>query len=994
MKTPLIYQEIAESINYDNLAGEWISGLNLKRFSDKKTLFDYQEKALKNAISMLFYYYDSLLKYNKNESGETIIDRKKKLYNELWPRERKFFESLGITNKKNKIFFNKIREYYTVLEETGYERIPFYNFVNRMCFWMATGSGKSLVLVKLIEILEKLKSKKLIPNNDILILTQRPDLIEQIKTHIEEFNKNSERKIKVWDLKDSERVKKGSVLRFNNEINVFIYRSDLISDRTTQKNLSFEDIENNGEWYILLDEAHKGVPEDSKRKTYYSIISRKGFIFNFSATFTDDWDIVTTAFNFNLDVFITNGYGKNIYLSKQELDAFKRNKQDFKDKEKQKIILKSLILLTLTKKSKEKLENYHNPLMVALVNSVSKKDSDLQIFFKQLERIALGSIEKQVFEEAKNEVLEEFSKNSEYAFGNETLYIDLDLIKKLNIKDVLEKVFHSKSHSKIEILKIPGNTKELIFQLKGTDKPFGLSKTGDILEIIRNLERECRENYEITESIENKSRFEELNKDNSKINLLMGSRAFYEGWDSNRPNVMIFINIGTGDAKKYVTQSIGRGVRIEPLKNKRKRIKILAREGDSKAKEIISNSELKDISQLETLFVFGTNKRNIEEILKSLEEVKEKTGETIELKINPEADKLLLLIPIYKYISQFNLDSLPKFKGNEDVLSRLISWLEEEKIIFSLLEKEGIEISDLNKIKEFLEMDEKFENPEIQFSGIYQLENLLDHLKLKMRVLDSFKRLNNEIVHFRKIRVCLNNNEVIQLKKIVEKVKDYEDPELREKEIDYLLDKGKISMKEYKEKLKEIGRLSNKEEFRELEIKHLANHYYIPVIVSKEDKIKYINHIIKVKSEREFLRQLEEYLKEENNSFKNFDWWMFSKLDEHTDEIFIPYYNSKKRSIKRFKPDFIFWLKKGKNYYILFVDPKGAEYTDYQDKIDGFERIFGENDKSQKFKFGKNNIFVRLYLHTEDKAKVSGVKYRKYWFDSIKKMIEKPNNLK
>jgi type III restriction enzyme len=46
----------------------------------------------------------------------------------------------------------------------------------------------------------------------------------------------------------------------------------------------------------------------------------------------------------------------------------------------------------------------------------------------------------------------------------------------------------------------------------------------------------------------------------------MGSRSFYEGWDSNRPNVANFINIGVGtDARKFILQSVGRGVRIEPL---------------------------------------------------------------------------------------------------------------------------------------------------------------------------------------------------------------------------------------------------------------------------------------------------------------------------------------------------------------------------------------------------------------------------------------------
>jgi restriction endonuclease len=56
----------------------------------------------------------------------------------------------------------------------------------------------------------------------------------------------------------------------------------------------------------------------------------------------------------------------------------------------------------------------------------------------------------------------------------------------------------------------------------------------------------------------------------------MGSRSFYEGWDSNRPNLLLFVNIGVGsDAKKFVLQSVGRGIRIEPQKNMRKRLQNL-----------------------------------------------------------------------------------------------------------------------------------------------------------------------------------------------------------------------------------------------------------------------------------------------------------------------------------------------------------------------------------------------------------------------------------
>ena len=49
--------------------------------------------------------------------------------------------------------------------------------------------------------------------------------------------------------------------------------------------------------------------------------------------------------------------------------------------------------------------------------------------------------------------------------------------------------------------------------------------------------------YEINEKFDNESIFKSINK-SEDINILMGSRSFYEGWDSNRPNVINMINIG------------------------------------------------------------------------------------------------------------------------------------------------------------------------------------------------------------------------------------------------------------------------------------------------------------------------------------------------------------------------------------------------------------------------------------------------------------------
>jgi len=192
-------------------------------------------------------------------------------------------------------------------------------------------------------------------------------------------------------------------------------------------------------------------------------------------------------------------------------------------------------------------------------------------------------------------------------------------------------------------LKIPSNRQELIFRLMTAEKPFALIKIGDISGWLKDK----LEGYEINESFENESYFRRINRDDSDINVLMGSRSFYEGWDSNRPNLLLFVNIGVGsDAKKFVLQSVGRGVRIEPQKYMRKRLqnlfnaKLVTKELFEKLKHLIL--------PIESLFVFGTNGENLKEIIATLKAEKQDKdlGDTFIL--NPEAQKHTLLIPVYK----------------------------------------------------------------------------------------------------------------------------------------------------------------------------------------------------------------------------------------------------------------------------------------------------------------------------------------------------------
>ena len=103
---------------------------------------------------------------------------------------------------------------------------------------------------------------------------------------------------------------------------------------------------------------------------------------------------------------------------------------------------------------------------------------------------------------------------------------------------------------------------------------------------------------------------------------------------------------------------------------------------------------------------------------------------------------------------------------------------------------------------------------------------------------------------------------------------------------------------------------------------------------------------------------------------------------------FLPYYNPKENNISNFKPDFIFWMQKGKHYLILFVDPKGTEHTDGYRKIDGYSKIFEIEKVGQKvskdFSYNDFTINVKLLLKPSNGGIASVPQpQRKYWFDNF-----------
>jgi type III restriction enzyme len=953
IKPKLILREITENIDLENLGHNW-RRFEFENFSKSKKLYDFQKEALENVLRVLWFYYEKYFDFKKDEDLSVSDKRKEKLF-------REYLDYGLLENEvdhpyreeaKHKFIFD-----YYPLEN---QKIIFRHFINRAGFWMATGSGKTLVIVKLIEFLKELIMREEIPDYDILFLTYRDDLIEQFKEHLDEYNEGRENKILVYDLKDYEKVKRNSLFKENF---VFYYRSDLFSDEEKEKEIDFRNYLNDGKWYIILDEAHKGDKEESKRQHIFSILSKNGFLFNFSATFDDIRDLVTTCFEYNLSTFIENGYGKKIYISEYEARAFR---DELKEKDKLKVILKVSILLTYIKKNLEEIRKvnnsfYHNPLMMVLVNSVNSEIADLKIFFDHLRKIARGEFEKGLIDECKEEIKKDFEEKKNLDIpGEDNLNIDFGKISEITYEDLLFYIFNSKTSGDIEISYNPSEKGEVAFKLITSDIHFALMKTGGMPTWLK----ETLSEFSVNHTFEEEKFFEKINSEDSPINILLGSRAFYEGWDSNRPNIILFINIGVGkEARKFVLQSIGRGVRIEPIKNERKRALNIKYKIGEDIFEKIKNF----VEPIETIFIFGTNKDVIGTIIREVGEFKKREfrGKQISLFKNVERiQNNPLLISKYEESEKRVFEEVIRFSISEtdfNLLKEFNSFVEDDRILAVSYEVEPklikffrnslLEQKDLSEGKYYKNSDTERKN----ISAI--LNNLFRFWGAKFEKFKEFSELKDEIRHFE--RVVIEEAKFEGFNKILEAVKQ-----------------TKTTLP-----------------FENLELKYISEHYYLPLIVSKSEKIDYIKHIIKTESEVKFIGKLEDYLSKPTNKFKDFDWWMFSKIDESLDEVYIPYYDYEDNSLKRFKPDFIFWLRKENNYFIVFVDPKSYKFTDYENKISWYKRIFEENDKPKKFKYKNFNCYVYCFLDTSDVYSVQSHPYKNYWLDNFDRLFESFNNL-
>ena len=1002
---------LAAKVDYERLPPNW-NTLDLARFSRDKQLWRYQQDALRSAVSILFKYYDEFEDHLPGQDRAADEIRRQKLrewYEDamhISVRERK---TLNLSLKKAKYALRTLLSDYYRLDDQD-PLIDFQEVCNRMSFWMATGSGKTIVLVKLLEILHQLMARDEVPVCDVLFLTHREDLIRQFRDTVDEYNHAPDAPIHIElrelrDFPEAQRESPGGLLGRDSTLRVFFYRSDNLSDVLKERIVDFRNYDNDGRWYVVLDEAHKGTAEDAKRKHIVNILTRAGFLFNFSATFTDAIDLATTVHNFNLSEFIAQGYGKHIAVLNQELAAFKkRGNEDYSDEEKRKVVIKSMLLVSNTAQKVREVRRlagddqlYHHPMLMTLVNSVNTEDADLKLYFEQILAIGRGQVPPAVWLAAKEELWEELQEKPELLYEDgRRIEFTRDEILSLEPSDVWRDVYNCDSDrgGEIEVLVRPGNQKEIAFKMKVSERPFALVKIGDITQWLR----ETLSGYDSIETLEQESFFDGLNGEDSPINVLMGSRTFYEGWDSNRPNVINFVNIGSGnDAKKFIMQSVGRGVRIQSWQGKRRRLEELS--GEFEDRELFRELTRASVTP-ETLYVLGTNRDALRFVLAELEKEKPERQGLLKLELNPETQGRLLLVPEYRKNGRPLIEERAPAKfeiGDEDfeLLQSYGKSVADDRV---LLLTHGTGPRKLKYFRDSLDDSDKYyarHGNRTYHNMSVMVGRVMDYFGICAAELEGVRQLDFErdIVHFQQMHV--DKRHADEMQRSIDRVLHSQTTEGKQEAAE-VFEKVQQMELDFSEKAQEISRvmeecgLTGRESYNdEVAIEYLAKHFYLPAIYSSRGtRIDYLKHIIDVESEIRFLDAVKEYAKKPDCALAKLDWWMFSKLDQYLDTPFIPYYNPLRNRASKFIPDFVFWGAMGDAYTILFVDPKGMENQDWERKADGYIRLFEEAGRVKTFEYDERNVRTKLYFFTRDRNHAAEGDYKRFWMDNVKDLFQ------
>ena len=156
---------------------------------------------------------------------------------------------------------------------------------------------------------------------------------------------------------------------------------------------------------------------------------------------------------------------------------------------------------------------------------------------------------------------------------------------------ILQDVFHAPGGGVLAVQMVRGGIGELALKV-GEAEPFGVVNVGEPGAVAEACA--AKGVVRLEDDANRSSLFQGINRDDSPINLLVGSRKFTEGWNSWRVSSIGLMRMGKSEGTQII-QLFGRGVRLRGYRMSLRRSSVLA---DKPAPP-------RNLRQVETLQVFG-----------------------------------------------------------------------------------------------------------------------------------------------------------------------------------------------------------------------------------------------------------------------------------------------------------------------------------------------------------------------------------------------------
>ena len=480
--------------------------------------------------------------------------------------------------------------------------------LNKVAFWSATGSGKTLIMhANILQYQYYLRKYGNVKDlGRVILLTPNEGLtnqhlveLEASGIHAAPFAKNQ-----------------GSLFADA----VIVIDINKFRDEGREKTVSTASFGSNN--LVLVDEGHRGTSGGGGEfLRHRNALCEKGFSFEYSATFAQSamaHDNLrqqyskAILFDYSYRFFYADGYGKQSQILNQQ--------QDPSDKAHFQYLVAALLSyyqqlrLFDDQQGLIKPFNIERPLWIFVSSRVTAgfsegEASDTIQVLQFLDRVLRDGPRTA-------DAIRHLLDNGMIARGGiDPLAGRFEYVKGLGLEadalynDLLERVFHT-AGGNLYVENISGVPGEIALRAGTSDAPFGVINVGDDSKLVKKCEEA---GLSVQESRFSSSLFNDINRSGSKVHVLIGSKKFTEGWSSWRVSNMTLMNVGKTEGAQII-QLFGRGVRLKGWNQTLKR-----------SAEIVPllpecMERPRHIAILETLNIFGVKADYIAQFRKELED--------------------------------------------------------------------------------------------------------------------------------------------------------------------------------------------------------------------------------------------------------------------------------------------------------------------------------------------------------------------------------------